>query len=76
MILTAKDADDGRRGVACRRVGDTRRAPVRGDRPGLAARLRGVEAQRARAYALAVLGIGAFWWCAVNLSWWLWAVTR
>lgn len=76
MILAAKEADDGLHRVTGRRVGDTGRAEGGHDRPGLAARLRGVEAERARAYALAVLGIGAFWWCAVHLSWWLWAVTR
>ena len=76
MILAARDADDGRRGVAGRRFGDTGRAEGGARRPGLAARLRAVEAERARAYALAVLGLAAFWWCAVHLSWWRWAVTR
>ena len=76
MILIETEVPNVRQRVAGRRVCDTGRAEGGARRPGLAARLRGVEAQRARAYAIAAVAIPALWWVAVRLSWALWWVTR
>lgn len=78
MILTAKDADDGRRGTAGARGGAAGRHD-RGDaRPGVGARFRAVEvdARGAVRWALVLAGCWALFRLLVWLSWGLWAVTR
>ena len=76
MILTAKEADDGLHRVTGRCGGDKGRAEVGDSRPGLAARLRGVEAREALAWAALAVGGCALWRALIWLSWGLWAVTR
>ena len=78
MILTAKDAVDGRRGAAGARCGDAGRRD-RGDaRPGVGARFRavGVDARGAVRWALVLTGCWALVRLLIWLSWGLWAVTR
>lgn len=76
MILPAKEADDGLHRVSGRRGGDAGRAEIGDRRPGLAARLRGVEARKVVRYAALAVFTAALWQVAIRLSWALWAVTR